>query len=622
MLSNRDRELLPSISQDKVNRWLRETRPASSGNDFPPDVRSEDRVRNTTRSPARGRAQQRTSRHHRPDASPDRQHESSRRKRRRRDESQLSSDSSDQERRPRREQRPTGGFDPAHHDEQRREGRGYAHETERHRSLKEKRRRPEHSPPTPDDRFEKAARHKTREDRYDTHREADQKRRHSAKQKGNSASRGHHLSQFRRPSNVMANFKSDRILTDHITLKPPDPDEVGRRPVNLDSFEAVPETAQKNALSASRARRRRREDRESEQVTAFFREARLGLRGHRIGTTAPASNASSRESPYLSRSELLQRHERLRQESETPPPKLSAPSGGSKQHVGQSPAVTYRDQGVTIDHGLKAKSPPPLQSSLPARASGNNLDKEAPLQARSQETTRPPMPVEQQHLEPPARPISPKWRFNLAERLQECVDNPEFSLPVGADEYLGYDEASTRGGLRGYSPMTPVSEQQKYPRSLSQVNEHGSHHLAAEPELIRPRPPSIPVPLQAPQHLFSGMNTGFYGSRASELGQFESTARPSSLLEAPAVSSPTYLQHSNDATLSWRFRPSTTQRPDKREAMARFILDNERAVYGRDASDYGLEPAAYNGPVQTDTNSPREVEVREWGASAFGSSSM
>ncbi|KAL8370307.1 hypothetical protein RB595_000610 [Gaeumannomyces hyphopodioides] len=390
------------VSQQEINRWRKEVVPGPPRNRSPPNAQSEEPVRNTNWTSARDYAQQRASHHRHSDAPPD-LHEKSRRQRRNRDEAQLSSDLSDHARRLGRERRPPRGSDPAHRDERHREERGYTGEAGGHRPLKEKRRRKEASSPTSDasfdseiparrtPRFEKAARHKTREDRYDTYHKADKKRRHSAKQQGDSPSRGKHspkrMPRVELPVDIMAKFKSDAILSDNVTMKRPGPGmfrtyKSSRRPVadldfhGMNFLKRTPEDPQHTPLSASRARERRREDRIGEEVSAFFREAHPLKKQHTdksqkapqpdhqcqsdrpsqsgtssfhdryhgggIRTTELAANerlsSPSRESPCPGRSEILRRLKLLEQENEKPPPQSLTSSSVSRRHLGQPPA--------------------------------------------------------------------------------------------------------------------------------------------------------------------------------------------------------------------------------------------------------------------------------------------
>ncbi|EJT81869.1 hypothetical protein GGTG_01843 [Gaeumannomyces tritici R3-111a-1] len=723
---NGNTELDLHVSWQKINKWRKEVFPGLSKNDSPPSIQSEEAVHNTNWTSARDYAQQRTSHHRHSNAPPDLQ-ERSKRQKRSRDEAHLSSDLSDHARRPGREGRPPRDFDPSHRNERYQERRGYTGETGGHRPSKEKRRRKEASSPVSDDGsnsetsprrtsprrtpcFEKAVRHKTRDDRYDTHREADKKRRHPAKQKGDSPSKGKHshkhMPRVELPVGIMAKFKSDNILGSSITLKRPGPGMFGtykssRRPVaDLDFHEMNflkrnAEGAQNNPLSASRARERRREDRIGEEVSAFFREAHPP-NNHHIDKTqkAPQSgqqcqsdrpsqsdtssfrgryhgggvramglaanerdSSPSRESPYPDQSDMLRRLKLLEQMNEKAPKSLT-PSSISKRHLGQPPAgigalsmpgprntsspdmyrsyrdvacgmthqgpptvtnnsegstanpppcsqpVGYRDQGVMVDQSLEAKGPPPLQSSVPARAAGNDPDGEASLRGLLGETACPSMPVEgQQYQEPPTRPVSPKWYFEFGKNPQKRANGLEFPLPDGASQYRDHDEVFPQAEHFRYPPPAPrTSDQHVYQRPPGQAHQHEPRHLATEPDSREPR------------QLFSGASTRYYESHTKGFDQPESTAMPSPLLGNFRVGNPGELPRLDEQPSSWAFLPrasSTTHRVGKYQAMAQFISDHENEVYSKGASEYGLDPAARDGLMEANKYDSLEFEVSE-----------
>ncbi|KAI1768348.1 hypothetical protein GGR53DRAFT_462600 [Hypoxylon sp. FL1150] len=146
--------------------------------------------------------------------------------------------------------------------------------------------------------FEKRPRRKTREDKYETekkkrHREGDNDANHSGHQK-----KKHKKSEKKTMAsskNVVNNFTSGAVLNDRITVQPhlkPGLFDNGR----TSKKQPVPDLAfsemqflkhqkkgnQPKALSRSRLREKRREDREMEQVSTFFLPPRADGNNHKL----------------------------------------------------------------------------------------------------------------------------------------------------------------------------------------------------------------------------------------------------------------------------------------------------------------------------------------------------
>ncbi|KAI1470092.1 uncharacterized protein F4812DRAFT_313816 [Daldinia caldariorum] len=154
--------------------------------------------------------------------------------------------------------------------------------------------------------FEKKPRRKTREDKYEM-----KKREHSHKERhAMPRSNHHHRDKMRKKTekrksmasskNVMDNFTSNAVLNDRITVQPhlkPGLFDNGRtstkQPISDLTFSGMQflknqsNTAGPKAVSKSRLREKRREDREMEEVSSFFLPPKADRNTHKLGPREP-----------------------------------------------------------------------------------------------------------------------------------------------------------------------------------------------------------------------------------------------------------------------------------------------------------------------------------------------